>query len=197
MSRRGVVWLLTLPLAIIGSQLAHALAYRLVTPNESERAHELAATGHAYLAYAPAVLGLCSVLVVVALAGELRRLVSDTQRWPSSPSPSSFALLAPAMFFCQEHFERLLHSGAFPWDALLQPPLLVGLLFQLPFAFATYLVARLLLRAVRTLSRLLASPTRRRTLAFSVFKPQMHVLAPPIPVLARGYGSRGPPNLRV
>jgi hypothetical protein len=188
------VWLLTLPLAIIGSQLAHALAYRLVTPNESERAHELAASGHAYLAYAPAVLGLCSVLVVVALAGELRRLVGDRQRWPSSPSPSSFALLAPAIFFCQEHFERLLHNGAFPWDAMLQPPLLVGLLFQLPFAFATYLVARLLLRVVRTLSRLLGASLPRRALAFAALKPQLHVLAPRIPVLARGYGSRAPPT---
>ncbi len=61
-SRRSVVWLLTLPLAIVGSQLAHTLAYRLVTPTEAERAHELAATGHAYLAYAPAVLAVCSVL---------------------------------------------------------------------------------------------------------------------------------------
>jgi hypothetical protein len=49
LSRRGVVWLLTLPLAVVGSQLGHALAYRLITSNEAERDHELTATGHAYL----------------------------------------------------------------------------------------------------------------------------------------------------
>lgn len=51
---------------MVGSQLAHALAYRLVTSSETERGHELAAAGHAYLAYASVALAVCSVLVVVA-----------------------------------------------------------------------------------------------------------------------------------
>jgi hypothetical protein len=58
MSRRTIAWLLTMPLAVVGSQLAHALAYRLMTPSDAERAHELAATGHAYLSYAPVVLAV-------------------------------------------------------------------------------------------------------------------------------------------
>jgi hypothetical protein len=183
---------LTLPLAVVGSQLAHAVAYRLVTPDESERAHELAASGHAYLAYAPGALAVCCVLVVLALAGELGHLLSARGAAPSRPSASSFAVLAPAIFVCQEHFERLFHDGVFPWDECLQPAFVIGLVLQLPFALSAFLLARLLLRAVRSLGALLSTSRRSRALAF-VLRPCAHFVVPRVPALALGYGSRGPP----
>ena len=64
MSRRNVVWLITLPLAIVGSQVAHAAGYRLAT-GEGELAHALASSGHGYLAYAPLALGVCAAFVVL------------------------------------------------------------------------------------------------------------------------------------
>ena len=170
LSRRNVVWLLTLALAVIGSQLAHELAYRLVTPDGARRAHELAQTGHAYLVYAPAALAVCSVLVLIALAGELRHLLRRGTA-SSRPSALTFAVLAPAIFLLQEHFERLFHDGAFPWDACLQPTFVVGLLLQVPVAFGAYLLARLLLGAVRSLGRLLVGPVRRRSPVAGSFDP--------------------------
>jgi hypothetical protein len=191
LSRRGVVWLLTLPLAVVGSQLGHALAYRLITPNEAVREHELTATGHAYLAYLPGALAICSVLVVVALAVELAHVLTD--RRPVRPSALPFAVLAPAIFAFQEHFERLMHDGVFPWDAVAQPTFVVGLLLQLPFAVAAYLVARLLLGVVRSLGRLLSVPPRARALTTAQPRPRARLVVPRVPVLALGYGSRGPP----
>jgi hypothetical protein len=197
MSRRGVIWLITLPLAIVGSQLGHALAYRLVAPDETRRAHELSAAAHAYLEYAPGVLGVCAVLVLVALGGELVRLASDRRHRSSRLSPLSFALLAPAIFLCQEHLERLFQTGVFPWSALLEPPLLVGLLLQLPCALATYVLARVLLRVVRSLGGLPSGATGHRARALTAFAPPRSVRSPRIRVLALGYGSRGPPLLPV
>jgi hypothetical protein len=190
-SRRSAVWLLTLPLAVVGSQLAHALAYRLVTSDEQKRTHELTASGHGYLAYVPIAFAVAAVLVAVALAGELRHVLTGRDR-PSPPRAVLFAALAPGIFVCQEHFERFLHAGAFPLDAALQPSFLVGLLLQLPFALAGYLVARLLLRAVRSLGRLLAGRARSPQPAAATPRPAV-TFVPRVPALARGYGSRGPP----
>jgi hypothetical protein len=192
-SRRSVVWLLTVTLAVVGTEFAHALAYRLVTPDEAERAHELTSTGHAYLAYAPVGLAVCSALVVVALVAELGHYVVERTRGIARPSAVGFAALGPAIFVFQEHFERLVHDGVFPWDAGLQPTFVVGLLLQLPFAGAAYLLARLLLRAVRSLGPVLAAKPRRRLRGCAPRRPGFRVFAPRVPVLALGYGSRGPP----
>jgi len=188
------VWLLTLPLAVVGSQLAHGLAYRLVTPDAAQRAHELAQSGHGYLAYAPAALAVCCLLVLVALAGELGHLLGERRASPSRPSAAAFAVLAPAIFVLQEHFERLLHDEAFPWDAALQRTFVLGLVLQVPVALAAYLVARLLLGAVRTLGRLLVGEGPQRVRAGSVCRPASRLFVPRVPVLALGYGSRGPPT---
>jgi hypothetical protein len=195
MSRRGVVWLLTLPLAIVGSQLAHNVAYRLTTPNEAGRTHELAASVHSYLTYAPAALGICAVLVVLSLAHELGQLLARRSRPPSRPSALSFALLAPGIFVAQEHFERLFHDGVFPLHVVLELSFLVGLVLQLPFAVAAYVLARLLLRAVRSLGRWLATSARRRLAGHAPSRPATCTFVPRVPALALGYGSRGPPAL--
>jgi hypothetical protein len=180
-----------LPLAVVGSQVGHAFAYRLITPNAVEREHDLAATGHAYLAYLPAALAVCGVLVVVALAVELAHVLADRRR--ARPAALPFAILAPAIFVCQEHLERLLHDGVFPWDAATQPTFVVGLLLQLPFALAAYLLARLLLGVVRSLGRLFSTVPRARVLRAAQSRPRARLDVPRVPALALGYGSRGPP----
>jgi hypothetical protein len=96
---------------------------------------------------------------------------------------------------CQEHFERLLHDGVFPWDAGLEPTFVVGLLLQLPFAVAAFLLARFLLRAVRSLGRLLSGPPRSAARVSVESRPRTRVVRPRVPALALGYGSRGPPAL--
>ena len=193
-SRRGVVCVLSLVLAIAGSQVAHALSYQWVTPDTSERAQMLASTGHAYLSYAAFALAVGTMLVLAALAVELGHVVRrrDTN---AIPSALLFASLAPGIFVCQEHFERWFHDGVFPWDAALQPTFVVGVLLQLPFTAAAYVLARLLLHAVRSIGRLVSRPAVCRVLPSAMLQPAVRVVAPRVPVLALGYGSRGPPVL--
>jgi hypothetical protein len=192
-SRRLIAWLVTLPLAVAGTQIAHALAYRLVTSSQSERAHELSATGHGYLVYLPLALAIGAVIVAFALAAEARQLVVTSDDSGLRTRAWHFAVVAPAVFSCQEHFERLLHDGVFPWDAVLAASFVTGLLLQLPFAFAAYALARLLLNAARSLGRLLARPRLRWVRAAATKRPTIAFAAPRFPALALGYGSRGPP----
>ena len=193
MSRRLIAWLVTLPLAVAGTQVAHVLAYRLTTATSSERAHALSASGHGYAAYVPLALAIGAVLVAFALAAEVRQIATGPARSPLRPTAWHFAVVAPALFACQEHLERLLHSGGFPWGVVLGASFLVGLLLQLPVALAAYLLARLLLRAARSIGDLLA---RRRPGRVWVSTARWRVsdfIAPLLPALAHGYGSRGPP----
>ena len=53
MSPRPLAWPLALPLAIAGSQAAHAAGYALVEPHAHARAELLAETGHGYLQHLP------------------------------------------------------------------------------------------------------------------------------------------------
>jgi hypothetical protein len=193
-SRQRLVWLLTVPLAVAGSQLAHALAYRLAVPDADRRSLLLAATGHGYYAHLPLALALGSVFVGLALAAEIRHLGLGRQRAARGPSAVTFAVLAPAIFCFQEHFERLVHHGGFPWSAVLQPTFVVGLLLQLPFALAAYLVARLLLGAARSVARWLSMPRRPCVASAIDDRPTSRVLSPHVPALALGYGTRGPPS---
>jgi hypothetical protein len=190
--RRSIVALASLGLAVAGSQLAHAQAYRLAVPDPARRGHLLEETGHAYLHYLPLVLALVTTVVAMAFVSEARR--ARTGGPPSRPRLWGFALVAPALFCCQEHFERLLHDGTFPWDATSERTFLLGLALQLPFALAAYVLARLLLRAAQAVGRLLSArppvrlPDRGRVLALD-----------PIPPCARAtgiaLGPRGPPLL--
>ncbi len=190
MRSRLVAWSLTVSLAVAGSQGAHVLTYRLVAPNADQRAHLLADTGHAYLDHLPLVLALCTVAALLALVGQARGArVGRAQglvAW-------QFALVAPLVFCCQEHFERLLHDGSFPFDAALQRTFLLGLTLQLPFAVAAYLIARLLLRAADVVGRLLGRTPHQRTAAPIALSLLVSVDAPRLPALAVGCGTRGPP----
>ncbi len=145
--RRTAAWLLSLPLIVAGSQVAHVLAYALVYPNLHVRMSELLSTGHSYMigaGYLPLALAMFGAVELVGVgwvvAGSVRR---SLQR----PVPAwAFALLPLLAFTLQEILERWLAGSSFPWWVVLQHTFQIGLLLQLPFALLAFLAARLLLR---------------------------------------------------
>ena len=130
MSRRAS-FLISLPVAIGGSLLAHQVSYALQASDGLARARLLAETGHGYLARVPLLAG---ALIAVALGGLIREAVI---RWKGTGRTGRIwpiALIPPLAFFAQEHLERLMHDGSFPWHLMLQPAFLRGLALQVPFA---------------------------------------------------------------
>jgi len=172
--RRAFAWTLVIPLAAAGILVAHAAAYRLTgTP-----------TGplHAYLDHAPQIVAVLATIGLVGLAVQ--------QRSVGSRSIGAFALAAPAGFACQEHVERLIHTGEVPW-LLTTPSFLVGLALQVPVALLCVLVAR---RVVGTLASV--RPMRRPPAVGVVTLPPSEASAsrPPRARPTRATG-RSPPAL--
>jgi hypothetical protein len=180
----------SLALAVAGSQAAHAFVYRLAAPDPRERGDLLAATGHAYLEHAPLAVAVVSVLLVLALLSEVRgaRVGAPAAR----PRAWIFATVAPAVFVCQEHLERLLRDGSFPWGAGLERTFLLGLVLQAPFALAAFLLARALLRVAGLLGSLLGERPRTSEQAPSRSRPLARV-APSPATCGLSLGARGPP----
>ncbi len=128
--RRGLAWALTLPLVLLGTEAAHALAYDVVYPQAHARI--LLQTGHGYLDWLPLALALAGAVALAALCVA----AADAARGlPARDLPAwAFALLPPATFVIQELLELSLHTGRFGWHALLAPTFLPGLALQLPLA---------------------------------------------------------------
>ncbi len=139
MARRGLPWLLSLPLMAVACLTAHSLAYRLVASGPADHERVLAESGHGYQPVLPHVLGL---LLALALAGAVRAGLRAGTHAAGSP-PWLFASLPPLAFTVQEHLERLAHGA----DAavVLEPAFLLGLVLQLPFALAGLLLGRVVL----------------------------------------------------
>jgi hypothetical protein len=192
--RRGpAAWCATLVLAVLGTQVAHALAYRLVSPDVSRREQLMSSTGHGYLDHAGLALGLAFALLTALLATEVRAAVL---RRTATPCAWPFLLVAPVLFTAQEHIERLAHDGTLSLGTIAEPAFQVGLVLQLPFALAAYGLARLLLSAARSIGRRLGGlPTARRHGAPRIPRPRVPVRAPRRTSLALGYAERGPPRL--
>ncbi len=125
MARRMLAWLLVTPLAAAGVLAAHAVAYAVTGADPGPE--------HDYLGHAPQVVGLLASLALLGLALQDRSLRPRSTWW--------FAPIAPVGFVGQEHVERFLHTGHVPW-LLTSSTFLVGLVLQLPVAFACLLVVR-------------------------------------------------------
>jgi hypothetical protein len=195
MVRRRVAWVIALPLAV-GSWLgAHCLAYLLVSPGAEHQMGLHAEDGHAWLGYTPALAIWGLTLIVAGLVlcvGEGLR-----GRLPSRPPVRLFAVLPPIGFTVQEHLERLIGSGAVPYDLVVEPTFLVGLALQLPFSLAALLLTRALYALGFGLGRVLARRLAlRRALRYAppslLRLPAAAVLVRPS-VLATGHGPRAPP----
>ena len=128
--RRGLAWLVAVPLMLAGSQVAHVLAYRIVYPGASIRLQDLVATGHSYMSELPIVLGVAAAVVVLSLAASA--LDAARGRSVRSLPPWAFAFLPVVGFVCQEYTERWLAWGFFPWYAAEQPTFVLGIAAPAP-----------------------------------------------------------------
>ncbi len=162
MTRRGLNWLVALPLVLVGSQIAHGAAYWWAYPEASLRASVLQQTGHDYLAYAPMLLALAAAAELLALGVTV--LDAARHRPARLLPPWLFAVLPLLAYTLQEHLERLLAGGVFPWWAALDPTFWRGALLQLPVGLAAWLVARALLRTATVVGRRLAGTKHRPVL---------------------------------
>ena len=140
--RRRSLPLLSLPLVAGGCLGGHLVGYGLA--GQSRRDVAL----HGYLAYAPFFLATCLTLVIASLALRVAgRLQGRPSAWP-------FACLPPLAFLLQELLERL--AAGFPAHAILEFPVLAGLLAQLPLAALGLALARALLACTDAIAEALA-----------------------------------------
>ena len=189
--RRGLTWLVAVPLLVAGSQAAHALTYRLVYPGTSIRVHALLVTGHGYLDRLPLVLAVALAIALVAL---LVAVLDASRGRPARALPAwAFAVLAPLAFALQEIIELSLHTGTFAWHAVAAPTFLPGLALQLPFALLAWIAARLLLRVADRAGRALATRPPAGRPGPLVVRVPSDAARPRARVLAHRLGKRGPP----
>jgi hypothetical protein len=177
--RRGLTWLLVLPAIVVGSQLAHGIAYWWAYPVARLRITALATSGHGYLAYAPAALGFLGAIQAIAFAVTV---LDKVRGRPMRNLPAWAFLFIPMLgFVLQEHIERFLTSGVFPWWAVLEPSFWRGLVLQVPLGIAAYLVASVLLRT----ATVVAGAVARRTADVVVRRPRRRLPRPALVVLAK------------
>jgi hypothetical protein len=194
MSARRLAWLLCLGLMAVGSVLAHALAYGLAAPAHPSHAAMNHGHGESVFPHLEVCLAVCGAIAVLVLGISLfdrvcamRRLVVPV--W-------AFALVPPVGFVLQEHLEHALTTGALPLAAFAEPTFALGLVLQVPFALAAFVVARSLLAiAIALVARLGAPPRVRLAATEPSFRPLATSGVPRISALARGHGQRAPPLL--
>jgi hypothetical protein len=190
-TRRLLAWLVALPSILVGSQVAHALAYRLAYPSLPIRVHMLSVSGHGYLAALPVVFGIVGAIGVCTLGWTA--VDAARGRRPQPIPPVAFAALPLLAFTLQEFTERWLAVGGLPWWMFEQPTFRIGLLLQLPFAAIAFAISWLLLRGAVHLGRKLARIDRTTS-----FAPSPTVTWPTCAVVAGGrlataWSTRGPP----
>jgi hypothetical protein len=128
------VWLLTLPILLLGETGAHALAARLFDPDEPR---------HRLLDLA-AMAGALAALSLAALAWR----AATSARSHSHPLPSwRLAAVPPLAFLVQEHLENFVSDGHAGWLTAADPAVLAGVGLQLAVGAAVLWLARSLLRA--------------------------------------------------
>jgi len=196
--RRGLTWLLVLPAIVVGSQVAHGIAYWWAYPVASLRLTMLSDSGHGYMAYAPAALGFLAGVQLLAFVV----VVTDKIRGrPVRGLPAWVFLFIPEIgFTLQEHLERFFAAGAsvFPWWTVSEPSFWRGLVLQVPLGLAAYLVARVLLRTASAFAEVVVA--RRRGQVVLVRLPSRSwrlivVLLPRLGPLAGLAAGRAPPVL--
>jgi hypothetical protein len=189
-------WVLSVPLMLAATEVAHWLAFRLVYPGAYERGLVLRQTGHGYFSWLPLAGGIGCALLVGALVVHGR---SAADRVAGAAVPTGlwrFALMPPLAFALQEHLERLISNGTVT-GVVFEPTFTLGVALTLPFALVSYLAARLLLSVAGHVGRLLGCRRRLRADDESApagrsLRPEL-VFLPRVAVLATGHAERGPP----
>ena len=174
------------------------LAYRWVYPQAQVRLRALLASGHAYMlgpsGFWPVLFGVVGGIELVAVSWVL---VGSISRRSYKPVPAwAFGLVPPVGFVVQEFLERQMAGISFPWQLVLEPTFRIGLLLQVPFALAGFLLARFLLGAADRVGRVLWPVLELPGLVGGVRRlaPEPAWL-PRVAVLAGGHAGRGPPLL--
>ncbi len=192
MSARRLAWLLCLGLMAAGSVLAHALAYSIAPPAHRSHAGMNHGQGESVFPHLEVCLAVCGAIAVLAFGISLFDRVSAAR--PHVAPVWAFTLVPPAGFILQEHLEHAFATGALPVTAFAEPTFVLGLLLQVPFAFAAFLVARWLLAVAVALVARLGTPPRLRVYAPEpTFRPLVASGVPRVSALARGHGQRAPP----
>jgi hypothetical protein len=192
MERRRIAWLLSLALMAVGGLFAHMLAYYVVEPHNHARGAMMEQTGHAYLQHWPLCVSVCGVVVALGLLASIGGRLRGGR--PLHAPVWLFALVPPVGFTAQEHLERLIHLGTLPGPAVFETTFAIGMLLQLPFALAAFLVARALLALAVALVETLRAAPRPRLVSVDVgSSPLVDARQPRASALARGYGQRAPP----
>jgi hypothetical protein len=185
--RRGSTWILTVLLAIAGSQAAHAAAYRVQYPGHAEHEHALSATGHGYLDHLPLFAAVAVAIAVVALALRVRAGAGARPRaWP-------FAVLAPLVFALQEQLERAAAGAADPIAAAAEPTFVLGLALQLPLGVLAFAIARALVSIADRIAVALERPAPAPRGARALPRPPAVVRFVRVSPLALAGAERGPP----
>src|SRR2546423_11169412 len=155
------------------------------------RLHALRGPGHGYMARLPLVFAACAAIELIAF---FTAVVGSLRRKAAPPVPAwAFGLLPPLGFAVQECLERWLSGALFPWWMVLQPTFRIGLLLQLPFGLAAYLVARLLLRAADEVGRALGRQPRCPQVGLSPAWAVSPSWVPRLSVVG-SHAGRGPPG---
>ena len=195
-SRRVIPWLLSVPLMLAGTEVAHFLAFRFVYPDAWERNQALQQSGHGYFGLLPLLAGIALALVLCAVFFDGRAARRDENEPGTPTSLPRFAALPPLAFMLQEHLESLIHSGSVS-GVVIAPTFLIGLLLTLPFGAAAYLVARALSGVSKRVGQALSrrGPTHLASAPESGLSWFAVLLSPPrAAALAGGHAERGPPS---
>jgi hypothetical protein len=158
--RKHAVWFVTLPLALVGVEAAHAAANAMFGPPSAEL-FETPSSGEGLLPFVAAlVLGAMVAGLVARIAGAAR----SPHRTRGLAAP--FVFVAPVAFVVLELGEALAAGQANDPSTWLTPTFAAGLVLQAPVALCAYVVARLLLRLGDELGDLVARVAVQRLWTF-------------------------------
>jgi hypothetical protein len=175
------VWLLTLPILLLGETAGHAIAARLFDPDgPRHRVLDVTATA--------------ATLAALSLAALAWRAATSA-RSDSHPLPSwRLAAVPPLAFLAQEHVESFVSDGHADWLTAVEPAVLAGVGLQLAVGAAFVWLARSLLRAADQLGWSLARRAARGHLARSRAGASRFDAVPArLRVLASSQAGRAPP----
>ena len=159
-ARTRTALLLTLPLSAGGMLLAHQLTWGVVGHGHEED------VAHGYLRYGAVFVALAAAVLAVVATRHFVQTVGGAEVG-KVPSAVTFAVMPIVGFVFQEHLEHLVAARELEVSFFLSPPFVVGLALQLPFALAAMLVARLILRVIRTAGAALGELDARPWCVFS------------------------------
>ncbi len=200
--RRRMPWVLALPLAFVGSWVAHvvgrATTVGSVEATEATRHIErtsISHTGAAALGLSASLAPFAAMALVAFAAWWWSKTVGKPSR---GAGPGWFLVLPVVGYFLGESLERLTGGGsqALSLHAVHEPGLMLAFALQVPFGIIAYAIARLVVAAARAIVarvRRRIPDARRRQGPTGVTVPQ---IAPSRwSCLVGAHGVRGPPTL--